>query len=153
MLLTVLEIKKNYIDTGKVRYIFKNFPLSFHAHAQKAAEAVHCAGLSGAGQAQGAQGAYWAMHDKLFSAQSAWSGLAEVTDTFAGYAEEMGLDVAAFRTCLESGQFAAQVAQEVREGQTAGVGGTPSFLINGQLMVGAYPYSEFEKRIEAELAK
>jgi protein-disulfide isomerase len=134
----------NYIDTGKVRYIFRDFPLSFHPNAQKAAEAAHCAGE---------QGAYWAMHDKLFSAQSAWSGLAEVSDTFAGYAGEMGLDVAAFRACLESGKFAAQIAQEVREGQAAGVGGTPSFLLNGQLMVGAYPYSGFQKRIEAELAK
>ncbi len=160
MLLTVPEIKKNYIDTGKVRYIFKDFPLAFHPNAQKAAEAAHCAGLSGAGQAQGAQGAYLAMHDKLFSAQSAWSGLTspdgdlrEVTDTFVGYAKELELDVAAFRTCLESGQFAAQIAQEMQEGQAAGVGGTPSFLINGQLMVGAYPYAEFQKRIEAELAK
>jgi len=144
VLLTVPQIKKNYIDTGKVRYIFRNFPLSFHAHAQKAAEAAHWAG---------AQGAFWPMHDKLFSAQSAWSGLAEVTDIFTGYAGDMGLDAAAFRACLESGQFAAQVAQEVREGQVAGVGGTPSFLPNGQLMVGAYPYSEFEKRIEAELTK
>jgi len=144
VLLTIPALKKNYIDTGKVRYIFKDFPLSFHPNAQKAAEAAHCAG---------AQGAYWAMHDKLFSAQSAWSGLADVNDTFAGYAGEMGLDVTAFRACLESSQFAVQVAQEVKEGQAAGVGGTPSFLINGQLMVGAYPYSEFERRIEAELAK
>jgi len=138
------EIRKKYIDTGKVRYIFRNFPLSFHPHAQKAAEAVHCAG---------AQGAFWPIHDKLFSAQGEWSGLAEVTDAFTGYAGELGLDAAAFRACLESGQFAAQVAQEVKEGQAAGVGGTPSFLINGQLTVGAPPYSEFERRIEAELAK
>jgi protein-disulfide isomerase len=93
------------------------------------------------------------MHDKLFSAQSDWSGLAEVNDTFASYAGDMGLDVAAFRACLESGQFAAQIAQEMQEGQAAGVGGTPSFLINGQLIVGAYAYAEFERRIEAELAK
>ena len=144
MLLTVPEIKKNYIDTGKVRYIFRNFPLGFHANAQKAAEAVHCAG---------AQGSFWPMHDELFAAQSAWSGLADVTDTFAGYAADLGLDGAALRVCLESGRFAAQVAQEVKEGQAAGVGGTPSFLLNGQLMVGAYPYAEFERRIEAELAK
>jgi len=144
VLLTIPEIKKNYIDTGKVRYIFRDFPLSFHPNAEKAAEAAHCAG---------AQGAFWAMHDKLFSAQSAWSGLADVNDAFAGYAGQMGLDVAAFRACLESGQFAAQITREVQEGQAAGVGGTPSFLINGQLMVGAYPYSEFERRIEAELAR
>jgi len=144
VLLTIPEIKKNYIDTGKVRYIFRNFPLAFHANAQKAAEAALCAG---------AQGGFWPMHDKLFAAQSAWSGLADVTDAFAGYAGELGLDAAAMRVCLESGRFAAQVALEVKEGQAAGVGGTPSFLLNGQLMVGAYPYSEFQRRIEAELAK
>lgn len=144
MLLTIPEIKKSYIDTGKVRYIFRNFPLAFHPHAQKAAEAVHCAG---------AQGAFWAMHDKLFSAQSEWSSLAVVADAFTGYAGELGLDIVAFRACLDSGQYAAQVAKEVAEGQAAGVGGTPSFLINGKLLVGAYPYSEFEKQIEAALAK
>jgi protein-disulfide isomerase len=140
------EIRKTYIDTGKVRYVFKDFPLPFHANAQKAAEASRCAG---------AQGAYWGMHDQLFQAQSQWSGQGqqEALDTFVGYAEGLGLDTETFRGCLESGQFAAQIRQDLLEGQQAGVGGTPSFLINGQLVVGAQPFESFRQAIEAELSK
>jgi protein-disulfide isomerase len=140
------EIQKAYIDTGKVRYVFKDFPLPLHANAQKAAEATRCAG---------AQGVYWEMHDQIFQSQAEWSGQGqqEVLDTFVGYAESLDLDAETFRGCLESGQFATQIREDVQEGQQAGVGGTPSFLINGQLVVGALPFENFRQVIEAELSK
>lgn len=140
------EIQKAYVDTGKVRYVFKDFPLPFHANAQKAAEAVRCAG---------AQGAYWEMHHQIFESQAQWSseGQGQVLDTFVGYAESLDLDAEAFRACLESGQFVAQIRADLAEGQQAGVGGTPSFLINGQLIVGALPFESFRQVIEAELSK
>ena len=140
------EIRKAYIDTGKVLYVFKDFPLPFHANAQKAAEATRCAG---------AQGAYWEMHDQVFQSQSEWSGQGqqEVLDTFVIYAKSLDLDPESFRSCLESGQFAAQIRADLQEGQQAGVGGTPSFLINGQLVVGALPFDSFRQVIEAELSK
>lgn len=140
------QIKENYIDTGKVRYVFKDFPLTFHPHAQKAAEAARCAG---------AQGAYWEMHDLLFARQREWAsqGQPQVLDSFVSYAQELDLDAAAIRSCLDSEQFAPQITQDLKEGQQAGVQGTPSFLINGQLLVGAYPFERFQQMIEAELAK
>jgi protein-disulfide isomerase len=140
------EIRKAYIDTGKVRYVLKDFPLPFHANAQKAAEAARCAG---------AQGAYWEMHDQIFQSQAQWSGeeQQQVLDTFVGYAESLDLDPETFRGCLESGQTAAQIRADLLEGQQAGVGGTPSFLINGQLVVGALPFESFRQVIEAELSK
>ena len=138
------KIQETYIDTGQVYYVFKDFPLAFHPNAQKAAEASRCAG---------AQDAYWPMHDRLFQDQSRWSGLnaQAALDTFVFYAEDLGLEADAFRACVESGQFAAQIAQDLQEGQRAGIRGTPSFLINGQIMVGAYPFENFQQRIEAAL--
>jgi protein-disulfide isomerase len=140
------QIKETHIDTGQVRYVFKDFPLPFHANAQKAAEASHCAGL---------QGAYWPMHDRLFEAQAEWSGLdpAQAVDAFVGFATDLGLDGESFRLCLESGQFVEQIEADLKAGQEAGVRGTPSFLVNGQLLVGAYPYETFQQMIEAELEK
>ena len=140
------QIQETYIDTGQVRYLFKDFPLAFHPNAQKAAEASRCAG---------AQGAYWPMHEQLFEEQSAWSGLdpAQAVEAFVGYAAAMDLDVEAFRLCLASGQFVEQIEADFKAGQEAGVRGTPSFLINGQLLVGAYPFETFQQMIEAELDK
>jgi len=90
VLLTIPALKKNYIHTGKVRYIFKDFPLSFHPNAQKAAEAAHCAG---------AQGAYWAMHDKLFQMQGKFAITpADLTEL----AKQIGADQIKFSSCLSS---------------------------------------------------
>jgi len=144
VLQTLPLIKESFIDSGKVYYVFKDLPLPFHPNAQKAAEAARCAG---------AQGAYQPMHELLFESQSQWSGqnAAAVLDTFVTYAGELGLDAEAFRACVESGQFAAQIAQDMKEAQQAGISGTPSFLINGQLLVGAYPFENFQQMIEAAL--
>jgi protein-disulfide isomerase len=141
---TVPQLKEIYIDTGKARYVFKDFPLESHPNAQKAAEAARCAG---------AQGAFWSMHDRLFESQSEWAGQdqQQVLDTFVSYAQDLGLDTHSFGECLTSEQFAAQIAQDIKEGQQAGIQGTPSFLINGQLLPGAYSFDRFQQMIEAAL--
>ncbi len=143
---TLPNLKESYIDSGQVRYFFKDFPLSFHPNAQKAAEAARCAG---------AQGAFWVMHDRLFTEQAHWSplGQPQALEMFVRYAGDLELDTAAFRTCLESGQFVAQVRQDMQDGKRAGVQGTPSFLINGRLLSGASPLETFQQIIEAELQK
>ena len=145
MLLTLPLLKRAYIDTGLVRYVAKDFPLSSHANATVAAVAARCAG---------AQGAYWAMHDLLYDRQSQWSsqGTGQVVEAFVAYAEELGLDGASFRECTDTGEFSELVDQDLRDGRQAGVRGTPSFLINGQLIQGAYPFETFQQLIEAELA-
>jgi protein-disulfide isomerase len=144
VLQTLPRIKQTYIDTGKVRYEIKDFPLPSHANAPKAAEAARCAG---------AQGAYWAMHQRLFDDQKEWAKQDEdaIVDILVGYGEDLGLDATAFRGCLESGQFGDQVRMDQWEGQQAGVRGTPSFVINGQLLTGAHPFESFQEIIEAEL--
>ncbi len=141
---TLPTLIAEYVDTGKVRYIFKDFPLSsIHPQAQKAAEAAECAGV---------QGAYWSMHDRIFAGQAEWNGKTTAVETFVGYAEALGLDVQAFRTCLESGQFTSEVQSDFLEGRNAAISGTPTFFIDGLPVVGAVPYDTLRQVIEAALA-
>jgi protein-disulfide isomerase len=135
---------KEYVDTGKVRLQFRDFPLAnLHPNAQSAAVASRCAAE---------QGVYWEMHDKLFGSQAEWSGLADPKETFAGYAAALGIDPAAFATCLTSGKFDQAIQDDMAAGQAAGVGGTPSFVINGELFVGAQPIDAFRQAIDTVLA-
>lgn len=141
---TFSQIKADYVDTGKVRYVFKDFPLSnIHPQAQKAAEAARCAGD---------QGAYPAMHELLFSRQDEWSGRSDAETVFATLAESAGLDVAAFNECLSSGQHAAAVQADLEQGIQLGVTGTPAFFLNGNYLSGAQPFNVFQQAIEQLLA-
>ncbi|MBR9705698.1 DsbA family protein [Candidatus Pacearchaeota archaeon] len=133
------QIKSEYIETGKVKLEFKDFPLSFHANAQKAAEAAKCSGE---------QDKYFQMHDKLFGL-----GVVGGVNTFKKYAKDIDLDTDKFDQCLDSGKYASQVQAEFREGQQKGVSGTPTFFINDQKIVGAQPFEAFQQIIEQELNK
>lgn len=136
---TLLQLRKEYVDTGKVKVIYRDFPLSFHPEAQKAAEAAECADE---------QGKFWKMHDKIFENQETM-GLA----SYKKWATEFGLDSAKFNQCLDSGKYVSEVQKDFSDGQSAGVSGTPTFFINGQEVVGAQPFSVFKQVIDAELAK
>ncbi|RME81522.1 MAG: hypothetical protein D6775_13360 [Caldilineae bacterium] len=141
---TMPQIKAQYIDTGKVRYIFKDFPIaSIHPQAPKAAEAAECAGE---------QGMYWPMHDRLFQGQQAeWNQNPDAVNIFKGYATELGLDREAFDACLDGGKYEAEVAADLNEGIRAGVTGTPSFFINGRFISGAQPFQVFQQTIDSLL--
>lgn len=134
---TLGQIKENYIKTGKVKLVYRDFPLSFHANAQKAAEAAECAGE---------QGKYFEMHDKLFE-----EGVSGGVASFKQYAKDIGLNTDDFDDCLDSGKMEDEVQKDFSDGQKAGVQGTPAFFINGKSIVGAQPYSVFEQAIEQEL--
>jgi|SRR3989338_1249037 len=136
---TYPQIKKLYIDTGKVKYVMRDFPLNVHPEAQKAAEAAGCAEE---------QGKFWEMHDKLFSNQQDLSVANEKT-----WAQEIGLDTKKFGECLDSGKRAAEVQKDIQDGQAYGVSGTPAFFINGVPLVGAQPFAAFQQVIEQELAQ
>lgn len=133
------QIDEQYIKTGKVKLVFRDFPLSFHQNAQKAAEAAECAGE---------QGKYYEMHDKLFE-----SGVGGGVNSFKQYAMVLGLDTAKFNDCLDSGKMASETQKDMQDGIKAGIKGTPGFIINGQLVSGAQPFSVFQEIIEEELAK
>ncbi|MFN2226617.1 MAG: thioredoxin domain-containing protein [Anaerolineae bacterium] len=143
---TLPQIIENYIETGLVRYMFKDLPLAFHQHAQKAAEASRCAG---------AQDSFWPMHDLLFEHQAEWSVMDEAgaLAAFVSYAREMELDAKQFEDCLASGEFAEAVTRDQWDAERLGVQMVPAFLINDRRTAGAYPYAEFERLIEEELAR
>jgi len=132
------QLKTKYIDTGKVKFVYRDFPLSFHQNAQKAAEAAECAGE---------QNKYYEMHNKLFE-----DGVSGGVTAFKGYAEEIGLDTNEFNSCLDSGKMAAEVKKDFNDGAKFGVSGTPAFFINGKLLTGAQPIQAFEQMIEQELS-
>jgi protein-disulfide isomerase len=117
--------------------------LSFHAQAQKAAEATECAS---------AQGAFWEMHDALFESQETWSGSESAEQAFVDMAGELGLDKDQFEACLTGGEFTDEVQSSLMEGQAAGVTGTPAFFVNGSLLSGAQPFSAFQQQIDYYLA-
>jgi protein-disulfide isomerase len=146
---TLPQIEREYIATGKVKYVFYDFPLSsIHKQAFKAAEAANCAGE---------QGKYWEMHDKLFANQKALDGKG-----LKGHALALGLELSSFQRCLDSGSQAAEIRNDIAEGQRAGVRGTPAFLI-GQtdpetsqvkvraVMRGAKAYANFREVLEGLL--
>jgi len=136
---TYPQLKKDYVDSGKVKIVFRDYPLPFHQSAQKAGEASECADD---------QGKFWEMHDKLFNNQQAL-GVSDLKK----YAGELGLDQKKFDECLDSGKHASEIQSDMNDGSSYGVSGTPSFFVNGNLLVGAQPYSEFKRLIDAELAK
>lgn len=132
---TVKSVMEKY--PGKIRLVFRDYPLPMHSKAPKAAEAAHCAGD---------QGKYWDMHDKLFSA----GAKLDVPDLKA-HAREVGLDGAKFDRCLDSGEKGKDVEAHRKAGDEAGVSGTPAFFINGRPLSGAQPLEAFTAIIDQEL--
>ena len=135
----VKQIKEKY--AGKVRIVWRNYPLPFHQQAPLAAEAA---------MAADAQGRFWDMHDKLFANQQALDRPA-----LEKYAQELGLDVARFKADLDSGKFKQAVEADVKYANSLPGGGmgTPTFFINGKKIAGAYPFEKFDAVIKDALAK
>ena len=117
--------------------MFRDYPLGFHDRAQPAAEAAQCANE---------QGKFWEYHDKLFENQRALQDA-----NLRQYAVDLGLNAESFGECLDSGRFRDDVAQDMREGTSVGVRGTPAFFVNGRFLSGAQPFDAFAKIIDEEL--
>lgn len=148
---TLPALKEKYVETGKVKYVFMDFPLRSHTLAPKASEAAHCAGE---------QGKYWEMHDELFANRTKL----QVSDLKA-HAAEIGLDTKAFNECLDSGKYALAIRKNQQIGNSKiHVTGTPSFGLGYttddgksvrvvQSLKGAKPLAAFEEEIDALLEK
>jgi protein-disulfide isomerase len=135
------DLIEQYVDTGKVRFVYREFPLdSLHPNARQAAEAAACAGQ---------QGEYWAMHEKLFATQSEW-GASDVDPAtyFKDFAEELGLDTGAFNQCLDSGETAVDVQADILAGESLGVNATPYFFINDLSIRGGLPIESLGQIID-----
>ena len=133
---TVEEVMSAY--AGKVRLVFRHFPLEFHQQAGKAAEAAACANE---------QTKFWEYHSVLFKNQQKLQ-----LEDLKAHAASLGLDGAKFAECLDSGRHAKLVEEDMAAGKKLGVSGTPAFFINGVMLSGAQPLEEFKKVIDAELA-
>jgi protein-disulfide isomerase len=137
---TLPLVKENYIDTGKVKLIFRDFPLSnIHPEAQIAAEASECV------RSFGGDDAFWDFHDTMFENQRDLS-----EDKLVEWATEAGFDI---QECLDNGDFRQEVLDDFADGNLAGVTGTPSFVINGVPVSGAIPYDQFAALIDSALAE
>ncbi len=123
---------------GKVRLVFRDFPLPFHDKAQKAHEAGRCAGD---------QGKFWELHDWMFANQSKLD-VASIKEAAKG----LGIDAAKFDACVDGGTHAAKVKADLEAGSDLGVNGTPSFFVNGKPMSGGLDFEKLKAAVDAELA-
>ena len=147
---TLPQIVTDYVKTGKVRYFFKDFPIeAVHPQAFKEAEAARCAGE---------QGKYWEMHDRLLKNQRP-----QVVNELPSQAVGLGLEVARFQQCLDSGTYAVQVRKDLKEGAKYSIQGTPTFFVGTLdsqglrmkaviLLYGAQLYPAFQKALDRMLS-
>jgi protein-disulfide isomerase len=140
-------LKKAWIDTGRLRYLVRDFPLDLHSQAKPAARASRCAGE---------QGKFWELRTDLLR------NSASLSQAFiAQRAAALKLDMAAFTACAESTRFDADIAQDQKDGSAAGVEGTPTFIVgrtapqglDGVRIVGAQPYEAFDQKLKQLLGQ
>lgn len=137
------EIKKNYIDTGKVRFFSKDLPLDFHSNAMRAAQAARCAGD---------QNKFWELRDMMGKNPDKLD-----IDHIVGFADELKIDSKALRACVESGKYKEKVQNDVLEAMKVGANGTPTFVVgkslpdgvDGELVIGAMPFQVFDEKLKS----
>jgi len=140
-------IEENYIDTGKIKFVYKDLPLdSLHPNARTTHIASECADE---------QGKFWEYHDVLFEKQSEWQRLSstDLSSTLTAYASDLGLQSASFETCMQSQEIADEVNRDTLEAASFGTTGTPTFFIGNEKdgfikLVGAQPYTAFQRVID-----
>ncbi len=132
---TLPSIQSDYIDTGKVQMVYRDFPLGFHAQAKPAAIAAECAGE---------QGKFWEFHDKIFENQGSLGDA-----SYKQWAEGLGLNTEQFNSCVDSEKYSGEVDKDFSDGAALGVSGTPTFFIGKRnsapvKLVGAQPFDAFK---------
>ena len=149
---TLPLIQTNYIDTGKVNFVYRDFPITgIHPNAMPAALASECADD---------QGKFWEYHDMIFENQNIWKNLntPDAINTFQGYATKLGLDSTEFDLCLSSAKYSQEVNNDLQEGQMYGVTGTPGFFVGNEkigftTIIGAQPFPVFQKILDEQLSR
>ena len=138
-------IDREYVQTGKVRLAYLNFPLSsIHKNARAAAETAMCASV---------QGKFWPLHESLFNTQRRWAGVENPMSTFDSLAVAAGVNPAAWRQCMTSHATAPLIDADHDRSSSAGVQSTPTFFIGDRKLEGAYPVDSFRVAIQAAIAK
>lgn len=137
------QLIRDYVDTGKVRYIVREGSFLTPA-SQDAAEAAACAED---------QGKFWPYHNLLYAIRAKATQGIYATSKLKDYAAQLGLNTALFNACLDSHVHASAVHQLTQTALSGGVSGTPTMFINGQPLVGGQPYSAYSQAIDAALAQ
>ena len=135
---TLDQLMKNY--PGKIRRVWRHYPLAMHVGADRTHEASECANE---------QGKFWEYHDKLFETQ----GGPRDDAALLNFAEQIGLNKEKFGKCLSGEKYKALVQEEIAKGNQAGVQGTPAVFVNGRLVSGAQPYENFDRIVSSQLGK
>lgn len=146
---TLPLIEQEYIDTGKVNLVYRDFPLQIHRNAVPAHIASECADE---------QGQFWPYHDMLFEKQKEWGSLPDevIISQLLQYADDLGLEPDDFGSCLESAMFAQEIQNDYQDGVQYGVRGTPAFFVGNEqdgyvILSGAQPFGAFQSVIESML--
>lgn len=149
---TLPLLEQNYISTGKVNFVYRDFPIqSIHPNAIPAALTSECADD---------QGKFWEMHDMIFESQGIWQGLEvlQSVSIFKQYAADLGLDADEFDLCVDSGKHLDEIRNDLDDGRNYGVTGTPGFFVGNEKvgftkLIGAQPFSSFQKVIDSQLSR
>lgn len=137
-------LEAEYIQTGKIRWIFVNFPLPMHPNATPAAEVAMCAAK---------QGKFWPVHDLLFRNQKTWAPLTAPAEYFLTFADSASLNRTAFQECLSADATLAEVKSDAEAAVRSGAKSTPSFYIEGGIMAGAQPLTVFRPILDSVYAE
>jgi protein-disulfide isomerase len=136
------ELKRAYVDSGKVRIAYVNFPLSMHHNAFAASESAMCAA---------AQNKFWEMHDALFTTQKSWEALPSPQKMFDSLAVAQGVELGAFQKCVSGHLTKPMIEADIDRATRQGVESTPTFLIGGMMVTGAQPLANFRRAIDSAL--
>src|SRR5215203_5265559 len=138
---TFPALERQYIQPGKVRWVYINFPLThLHPHAAPASELALCAAQ---------QNGFWRIHDLLFQYQETWAPLKEAAPFFVSLADSAGLSKKMLLSCLEQPETRKSLQEEAEGAQRAGASSTPAFYIEGGLMEGALPLEVFQQILDS----
>lgn len=133
-------IEERLINTGRLRWRYRDFPLQMHPFARLAAHSAACADE---------QGKYWQQHDRIYQGQSEWSAASNAASNFRQYAQSAGLDLGRYDACMKSGKFAGRIQADYNSGVALGVSSTPTLVVNGRLYRGRFDSDAVTKLVDS----
>jgi protein-disulfide isomerase len=134
------DVKTRLVDAGRVRWVFRDYPLQGNPHSRTAAHATACADE---------QGRFWEMQEKIFAGQAQWARPGNPAGAFRDMARSLGLDVGAYNDCMKSNRHAGRIEASYLEGNRIGVNSTPTFLIGGRLYAGNQPFDVIRALVDS----
>jgi protein-disulfide isomerase len=133
-------IEERLINTGRVRWRYRDFPLQMHPFARLAAHSAACSDE---------QGKYWQQHNRIYEGQQEWAGSRDAAPVFRNYAQAVGLDLPRYDACMESGKYAGRIQADYNSGIALGVSSTPTLLVNGRLYRGRFSSDAIAKLVDS----